>query len=397
MKRKVMLCMGTRPEIIKMAPVHHAINAAGMQSVVFHTGQHRDIAMPMYRLFDIKPAQEVTKLDRKGGSLAELGSALLDSAHHAIEAEQPEVVLVHGDTSSALMAALAAFYHELPIGHVEAGLRTGSMYDPFPEEMNRRLVARLARWHFAPTRGARASLQSEGVPASGIHMVGNTAVDAAQEVARRVEANPNLARWPAELAPLALLPTGSRLVLVTAHRRENWGDGMRNIAAAVSAVIDTQPDVTVVWPVHPNPDVREAVESGTQGARARHTNRLLLCPPLDYACLVVMLRRAWLVMTDSGGIQEEAAGFGTPVLVLRATTERPELISAGGAELVGSDPQRILVAVKSLAESAHKRAAMRVQRNPFGDGTAASRIARILASSGVHVAGLTRPAELEDY
>jgi UDP-N-acetylglucosamine 2-epimerase (non-hydrolysing) len=394
MTRKVMLCMGTRPEIIKMAPVHHAINEAGMQSVVFHTGQHREIALPLYHLFEIKPAREVIKLDRKGGSLSELGGALLEAAHHAIEAEQPEVVLVHGDTSSALMAAMAAFYHELPIGHIEAGLRTGNIYDPFPEEMNRRLIARLARWHFAPTRGARAALESEGVARSSIHMVGNTAVDAAQQVARRVEANPNLAQWPAELAPLALLPRESRLVLVTAHRRENWGEGMRNIAAAISALVDTQPDLTVVWPVHPNPEVRAAVEAGTHSARSRHPTRMLLCPPLDYACLVVMLKRSWLVMTDSGGIQEEAAGFGAPV---RATTERPELITAGGAVLVGTDPQRILAAAKLLGANAKMRAAMSVQRNPFGDGTAASRIARILASSGVRVAGLTRPAELEDY
>jgi len=397
MKRKVMLCMGTRPEIIKMAPVHHAINDAGMESVVFHTGQHREIAMLLYRLFDIRPAQEVTHLDRKGGSLAELGAALLEAAHHAIEAEQPEVVLVHGDTSSALMAALAAFYHELPIGHVEAGLRTGNLYDPFPEEANRTLIARLARWHFAPTRGARASLHAEGISPPGIHMVGNTAVDAAKEVARRVEANPALAQWPAELAPFLHLPGGQRVVLVTAHRRENWGEPMRDIAQSVAALVETHPQLTVVWPVHPNPEVRSVVEAQTARTRERHPNRLLLCAPLDYACLVVLLKRSWIVLTDSGGIQEEAAGFGTPVLVLRATTERPELIAAGGGMMVGTDPQRILATVKTLSTDAGARARLSVARNPFGDGTAASRIASILASSAVHESGHTRPAELEDY
>jgi UDP-N-acetylglucosamine 2-epimerase len=398
MKRKVMLCMGTRPEIIKMAPVHHAINAAGMQSVVFHTGQHREIAMPLYRLFDVDPVREVVQLDRKGGSLAELGSALLEAAHHAIEAEEPELVLVHGDTSSALMAAMAAFYQEVPIGHVEAGLRSGSLHDPFPEEANRRLIARLARWHFAPTRGARAALEREGVPASSIHMVGNTVVDAAQQVARRVEHDPSLAQWPAELASLAKRPAkGSRLVLVTAHRRENWGVGMRDIAQAISTMVRTHPDVTVVWPVHPNPEVRGVVEAGTQAAREAHPERLLLSPPLDHACLITLLKRAWLVMTDSGGIQEEAASFGAPVLVLRATTERPELIAAGGALLVGTHPRRIAAAVNALVRDAGGHAAMSVQRNPFGDGSAAVRIASILASSGVNVSGLTRPAELEDY
>ena len=397
MGKKVMLCMGTRPEIIKMAPVHRALRAIGMEAVVFHTGQHRELAMSLYRLFDITPAVQVDALERKGGSLAELGAALMEQSHHAIAAQKPDIVLVHGDTSSALYAALAAFYLEVSIGHVEAGLRTNDPYDPFPEEINRQLIARLARWHFAPTQGARDSLHAEGIAAGAIHKVGNTAVDAALDVAYRTEADPSIAEWPAGLRDLSLHAPGRKLILITAHRRENWGRGIADIAQAVAALVDLEPEVIVVWPVHPNPQVRDAVHAGTAAARQRHPQRLILSEPLDYACLVAMLKRSWLVMTDSGGIQEEAAAFGTPVLVLRETTERPELIAQGGGVIVGTDPQTILGAARPLLRAAESRAAMVVKRNPFGDGSAARRIASILDSSDVHDPGHTRPAELEDY
>lgn len=396
-KKKVMLCMGTRPEIIKMAPLHRALHTIGMETVVFHTGQHREIAMSLYRLFGITPTVQVDALERKGGSLAELGAALLEQSHHAIAAQKPDIVLVHGDTSSALYAALAAFYLEVSIGHVEAGLRTNDPYDPFPEEINRQLIARVARWHFAPTQGARDSLHAEGIKASAIHRVGNTAVDAALDVAQRTETNPALVEWPAALQGLALSLPGRKLILVTAHRRENWGRGIDEIAQAASALVDLEPDTIVVWPVHPNPQVRDTVHAGTAAARQRHPQRLLLSEPLDYACLVAMLKRSWLVMTDSGGIQEEAAAFGTPVLVLRDTTERPELIAQGGGVIVGTDPQAILGAARPLLRAAESRATMVAKRNPFGDGLAARRIASILDSSDVHDPGHTRPAELEDY
>ena len=397
MHKKVMLCMGTRPEIIKMAPVHHALGVLGIESVVFHTGQHRELATPLYRLFNIVPAVHVDALDRKGGSLAELGAALLEASHHAIRSEQPEVVLVHGDTSSALMAALAAFYQEVSIGHVEAGLRTGNRYDPFPEEMNRSLIARLARWHFAPTRGARAQLELEGIAASAIHMVGNTAVDAALDVAQRARHDPSLLDWPQALRELVQPQAERRLVLVTAHRRENWGAGIAGIVQAVAALVATHPGITVIWPVHPNPQVRDAVHAGLHETLQRHPRRLVLCQPLDYACLVKLLESSWLVMTDSGGIQEEAAAFGTPVLVLRETTERPELITAGGGLVVGTDAQRILVAARPLLRAADLRDALVAHRNPFGDGKSAERIASILASSVVHEPGHTVAAELEDF
>ncbi len=397
MRKKVMLCMGTRPEIIKMAPLYDALRAIGLEAVVFHTGQHRDIAMPLYRLFGITPAVLVDSLERKGGSLAELGAALLEQSHHAISAQKPDIVLVHGDTSSALYAALAAFYLEVSIGHIEAGLRTGDPYDPFPEEINRSLIGRLARWHFAPTQGAREALLGEGIAAAAIHRVGNTAVDAALAVAQRASANPNLVAWPLALQDLSVSAPGRRLVLVTAHRRESWGQGIADIAQAVSALVDLEPDVVVVWPVHPNPQVRDAVHVGTAAARQRHPQRLLLSDPLDYACLVTILKRSWLVMTDSGGIQEEAAAFGTPVLVLRATTERPELIAQGGGVVVGTDPQMILSTARPLLSSNEARAALVARRNPFGDGSAARRIASILDSSDVHEPGQTRSAELEDY
>lgn len=396
-KKKVLLCMGTRPEIIKMAPVVRALDELAVESVVFHTGQHREVAAPLYRLFGIEPAVNVDRLDRKGGSLAELGAALLEAAHHAIARTKPDIVLVHGDTSSALMAALAAYYHEISIGHVEAGLRTGDPYNPFPEEMNRRLIGRMARWHFAPTRGARAALELEGITPSAIHMVGNTAVDAALDVARRSRLEPGLIAWPSALADLRHADPARHLVLVTAHRRENWGEGIEGIVQAVAALIELHPAVTVVWPVHPNPAVRDAVHVGLVAAKERHSERLRLVEPLDYACLVALLERAWVVMTDSGGIQEEAAAFGTPVLVLRDNTERPELIAAGGGIVVGTDPQEILAAAAPLLRTPDLRAALVLHRNPFGDGAAAIRIARILDSSVVHEPGHTVHAELEDY
>lgn len=396
-KKKVLLCMGTRPEIIKMAPVVRALAEREIESVVFHTGQHREVAEPLYRLFGIQPVVNVDGLDRKGGSLAELGAALLEAAHHAIARETPDIVLVHGDTSSALMAALAAYYHEISIGHVEAGLRTGDPYNPFPEEMNRRLIGRMARWHFAPTRGARAALEIEGIPSSAIHMVGNTAVDAALDVARRSHLEPGLTVWPPELADLQADDSQRHLVLVTAHRRENWGEGIAGIIQAVATLVDTHPGITVVWPVHPNPAVRDAVHSGLAPAVARHPRRLRLVEPLDYTCLVALLERSWLVMTDSGGIQEEAAAFGTPVLVLRENTERPELIAAGGGIVVGTDPRRIVVAAAPMLHTPDLRAALVLHRNPFGDGAAALRIARILDSSAVAEPGHTVHAELEDF
>jgi UDP-N-acetylglucosamine 2-epimerase (non-hydrolysing) len=385
---KVLLCMGTRPEIIKMAPVHHALVHAGLKSVVFHTGQHQEVAEPLYRLFGITPGARVTSLERKGGSLAELGAALLEESHHAMQAQKPDVVLVHGDTSSALYAALAAFYLQIPIGHVEAGLRTHAPYDPFPEEMNRTLIARMARWHFAPTAGATQALMNEGIAPQAIHQVGNTAVDAALQVAERTHQNPELVDWPESLRGLAVSgrvdEKASKLVLVTAHRRENWGEGITQIAQAVSTLVAERKDSLVVWPVHPNPQVREAVFLHTAQARAQYPDRLLLCDPLDYAALVVLLKQAWLVLTDSGGIQEEAAAFSVPVLVLRETTERPELIEQGGGKVVGTQPQAILNAALPLMHSTQARSTLVARSNPFGDGQAAVRIAKVLADVWAH-------------
>ncbi len=385
--QNVLLCMGTRPEIIKMAPVHHALLAAGLQSMVFHTGQHQEVAQPLYHLFGITPSAQVTSLERKGGSLAELGAALLEESHHAIQAQKPDVVLVHGDTSSALYAALAAFYLHIPIGHVEAGLRTHDSYNPFPEEMNRTLIARMAKWHFAPTAGARLALMHEGIAPQAIYQVGNTAVDAALELAERTRCNPALVDWPASLQ--GFTPSNGpqenapKLILVTAHRRENWGDGIKHIAQAVSTLIAERTDSVVIWPVHPNPQVREAVMAHTEKARQQFPDRLLLCAPLGYAALVSVLKQAWLVLTDSGGIQEEAAAFSVPVLVLRETTERPELIEQGGGKVIGTKPQAILNAALPLLHNAQARATLVARSNPFGDGKAAKRIADVLTTGAV--------------
>jgi UDP-N-acetylglucosamine 2-epimerase len=273
------------------------------------------------------------------------------------------------------MAALTAFYRKIPVGHVEAGLRTHQEYDPFPEEKNRQLITRLSRWHFTPTEQATLNLRQEGIPAAQIFQVGNTVVDAVQwGIANLEDGTQQSGLLPKVLQPLPdQLPTG-RLVLVTAHRRENWGTKISQIAKAVRTLLERDPELVVVWPVHPNPKVHMTVQAGFENLPPEVAGRLHLTPGLSYGCMLWLLKRAWLVLTDSGGIQEEAAATGTPVLVLRETTERPELIDAGGGILVGTDPDALVGHVARLRAQPAVHEAMRVARNPFGDGRAAEYI-----------------------
>jgi UDP-N-acetylglucosamine 2-epimerase (hydrolysing) len=275
-------------------------------------------------------------------------------------------VLVQGDTTTAVTAALAAFYRRIPVGHVEAGLRTEQRDDPFPEEMNRRLTTRLTTWHYAPTPGAAANLLSEGVPAEQIVMTGNTIVDALHGIVTRLDGG------AAACAPAlsADLLAGRRLILVTAHRRENFGEGLRNICLALRDLAERHPDIVIVYPVHLNPSVQGPVHDLLRGR-----SNILLTAPLDYLPFVDLMRRAHLILTDSGGLQEEAPSLGVPVLVMRETTERPEAIAAGAAELVGSRRDVIVAAATRLLTDPAAHAAMRTARNPFGDGAAAPRIA----------------------
>lgn len=377
--KAVLLSMGTRPEIIKMAPVYHALREGPLRPLVLHTGQHRDLAWPLYDFFEITPDLTLD-LTRERPTLGNLSALLIDQIDRLLATCDLEALLVHGDTSSALMAALAGYYYQIPVGHVEAGLRSFDAYNPFPEEKNRELIARLARWHFAPTRQAVRNLAFEGIPARHIHCVGNTVVDAAAWGLEHVLAY--FSRMPSDeaerLTELVDRSERGRLLLVTAHRRENWGDPIAGIASAVRALAEAHDDLFVAWPVHPNPVVREAVEGAMAGLSPDVARRILLTPPLNYPQMLWLMHHAWLVLTDSGGIQEEAATVQTPVLVLRTTTERPELIEAGGGLLIGTDRKAIVSWVRTLMDDPERYAAMRDIENPFGDGRAAQYIANIL-------------------
>ena len=375
----VLISVGTRPEIIKMAPVHAELRRRGMPVAWVHTGQHREMAATLYRFFDIQPECDIG-VERRNASLGHLHSLLLEGLAELFVALRPRAVLVHGDTTSTLASAQAAYYADVPIGHVEAGLRTFNPREPFPEEKNRELTARLARWHFAPTPGAAANLAREGIDARAVHVVGNTAVDAALATsARLVELLAGgTSVLPPELDTLRRRGERWRLITVTAHRRENWGDGIASIARAVARLLADHPDLAVVWPVHGNPAVSDAVHCEL-GAQARELDgRLTLCQPLDYPALLWCLRRSVLALTDSGGIQEEGAALSTPVLVLRNATERPELIEAGAGLLVGTDEQHIVATVSGLLATPQALARMRQAINPFGDGKTSARVVDVL-------------------
>ena len=376
--KRILLICGTRPEIIKMAPVWKAIAATpGLEPLLLHTGQHTDLAMPLYALFGMLPTVTLD-LTRTDSTLAHLNALLLEKIGSAVRELAPDVVLVHGDTASACMGALAAFYEKIPVGHVEAGLRTGEKYSPFPEEMNRCIIGRVATWHYAPTALSRAALLAENIAARDICMTGNTVIDAARLTAKLVDSEATVPFWAEN--KLSARVAGHKLILVTAHRRENWGVGLQNIANATCDILDKLADVLVVWPLHANPAVADVVRD-VFNTRGVDTSRVILCSALDYTALIKVLVNSWLVLTDSGGIQEEAAAFGIPVVVLRDSTERPELIDAGGGVLVGSDRR----AIRDIAENLHKNPtayqAMKDINNPFGDGTAALRIATHLQAT----------------
>ncbi len=375
-KKNVLVVCGTRPEIIKMAPVYRALlETDSLAPVLLHTGQHTDLATPVYEFFGMRPDESIA-LAREKPTLAHLSATLLNACAEVIERRAPAAVLVHGDTSSAAMGALAAFYAQVPVGHVEAGLRTFERYSPFPEEMNRQIIGRIAHWHFAPTHRAAQTLREERIDPASIEVTGNTVIDAAHLTVARL--GDGFDEPFITSHDVARRIAGKRLVLVTAHRRENWGEGLRQIADAVADCLQRHEDLFVLWPVHANPAVAQVVREAL-AARAINGTRLLLCAPIDYSALIWLLNRAWLVLTDSGGIQEEAAALGAPVLVLRQSTERPELIEAGGGVLTGASRVSITSEFERLSATPAAYEAMRHIRNPYGDGTAAQQIARRLS------------------
>ncbi len=384
----LLLSMGTRPEIIKMMPIYLELKQRGMKPLLVHTGQHGEMAQSLYGMFDIVP-DYVIDLKREApntGSdnhhacdLAELGSKLLLECSAVLTKANPSMVLVHGDTSSALMMALAAYYHKCKIAHIEAGLRSHDEYHPFPEEKNRVLIGQIAGWHFAPSLRARNNLVAEGVHDRAIHVVGNTVIQAVKlggnlfEQSRR-DASPAVTHVINTLQKLQ----GKRLILVTTHRRENQKNGIHEIAAAVIQLLHKHEDTVVVWPMHPNPKVMAIINHEIGSFREKFADRLLLTEPLSYPILLWILQQAWIVLTDSGGIQEEASALNTPFLVLRKNTERLELIEAGAGMLVGTDSERIISVVTALANNPQQYAAMKNIPNPYGDASVANSICNIL-------------------
>lgn len=371
MRKKVMLVFGTRPEAIKMAPVAVALGklpSLDVQIVV--TAQHRELLDQVLDVFQIVPDEDLD-LMREDQPLPSLLARSVQALTEVISRRSPDVVLVHGDTTTTLSAALAAFYARVPVAHVEAGLRTGDMEAPWPEEANRRLVAPLASLHFAPTEHARQNLLAEGLASHTIHVTGNTVVDALHAAVRRIKSDPNLQREVEGRLPT--LPRGCKVVLVTGHRRENLGARLESVCDALMEIA-AAPDVKVVYPVHPNPSVRSTVHERLGGNPNIH-----LVPPLDYLPFVWLMRRADVILTDSGGIQEEAPTFGKPVLVLRDTTERPEAIAGGTARLVGSTRGAIVHHTLELIATGRTDIDDPIP-NPFGDGHAGQKIAALVES-----------------
>lgn len=366
-KVRVVCVVGTRPEAIKMAPVILALKATSWcECRVLATAQHRQMLDQVLALFGIVPDVDLDMM-RPNQSLPDLTARLLTAVDRVLEDERPHAVLVQGDTTTVMATALACFYRRIPVGHVEAGLRTGDMANPFPEEMNRVLAGRLSHWHFAPTEGAKNNLLAEGFAPESIYVTGNTVIDALLDVSSRV--------GPAAPAE-AHVAHDARVVLVTTHRRENFGAPLRAICDAIRELAARYQDAVFVVPVHPNPNVREVVL-----ARLGDTSNVRLISPLDYLPFVQMMMRADIILTDSGGVQEEAPALGKPVLVMRTETERPEAVEAGVVRLVGADRSVIVRELSALMDNPDVYRRMARGVSPYGDGHAAARIVEILQHS----------------
>ncbi len=360
--KKVMLVFGTRPEAIKMCPLVKELQGRpSLQTVVCVTGQHRQMLDQVLEAFGVTPDYDLS-IRKDKQTLFDVTTGILNRIREVLAAEMPDVVLVHGDTSTTFVTALACYYLQIPVGHVEAGLRTYDIYSPYPEEFNRQAVGIIARYHFAPTALSRENLVREGKNPDTIYVTGNTAIDALKTTVRSDYTHEQLT-WAAD----------SRLILITAHRRENLGEPMRQMFRAIRRIIDEHPDTKAVYPIHMNPVVREAAAEilGNDG-------RIRIIEPLDVLDFHNFLARSYLVLTDSGGIQEEAPSLGKPVLVMRDTTERPEGIEAGTLKLVGTEEQTIYETFRRLLEDETEYARMSRASNPYGDGFACRRIADIL-------------------
>jgi len=376
----VALIVGTRPECIKLAPLHAALlRSPRLRPLLVSTGQHREMLAQSFASFGLKPDSDL-QLMQPGQSLPELTARVITSVGAWLAEVRPAAVIVQGDTTTVLGAALAAFYAGIPVGHVEAGLRTGDLRSPFPEEMNRRLTSPLARWNFCPTEQSRANLAREGIAPGSCYVTGNTVIDALLATkARFAAAQPDIVRLSARLGITAAFATAylarptARWILVTGHRRESFGPGFEGICQGLRQIVDEHPEVGIIYPVHLNPQVQEPVRRLLGG----HP-RVALASPAAYEDFVWLMDRASFVLTDSGGIQEEAPALGKPVLVMRENTERPEGIAAGTCELVGTDPRRIAAAATRLLVDQAEYLRRSQLRNPYGDGTASQQIREVL-------------------
>lgn len=374
-KKRVFILLGTRPEAIKLAPVILTLQGRpqDFEVIVCSTGQHREMLKQTLDVFGIKPDIDLN-LMTPGQTLAGVTSLAISAIDKTLEEQKPDVILVQGDTTSAMCGALAGFYQKIPVGHVEAGLRTGNIYSPFPEEVNRKIIGRIASMHFAPTELSAQNLIDEQTSKDSVYITGNTVVDALQWMRDRLPT-----QAPEEIqTTVSSTLSDHRLLLVTGHRRESFGDGMASICRALRALADQYTDTVIVYPVHLNPQVQQPVRS----ILSDHP-RIHLLPPVSYPTLLWLMNQAHLILSDSGGIQEEAPSFGKPLLVLRDTTERPEVVSAGCAKLVGTDESVIMAEASRLLSDVESYSAMAGRKNPFGDGTASQRIADILMTGGL--------------
>ena len=360
--KKVMLVFGTRPEAIKMCPlVNELKRRSGIRTLVCVTGQHRQMLDQVLEAFAVVPDYDLSIMKERQ-TLFDVTTNILNRIREVLESEHPDVVLVHGDTSTTFVTALACFYLQIPVGHVEAGLRTYNIYSPYPEEFNRQAVSIISSWHFAPTELSKQNLLKEGKAEDTIYVTGNTAIDALKTTVRKDYTHPELT-WAA----------GSRLILITAHRRENLGEPMKHMFRAIRRVCDEHPDIKAIYPIHMNSAVRETADAILGG-----DERIRIIEPLDVLDFHNFLARSYLVLTDSGGIQEEAPSLGKPVLVMRDTTERPEGIRAGTLKLTGTDEEVIYENFRLLLEEPAEYEKMSTASNPYGDGFASRRIADIL-------------------
>jgi len=372
---KVLTIFGTRPEAIKMAPLIQALHDhPDFESRVCVTAQHRQMLDQVLELFRIRPDYDLDIM-KPGQNLYDVTAGILTRMKDVLDEFPPDYVLVHGDTSTTLTAALAAFYARVPVGHVEAGLRTHDIWSPWPEEANRQLTSVLSSLHFAPTEKSAENLRQEGVPGSRIFVTGNTVIDALARVKHQIESDPALNR---ELAQrFAFIQEGQRMILITGHRRENFGRGFENICLAIGELARHNPDVRFVYPVHLNPNVREPVQRILTGMDNVH-----LIEPQDYLPFVWLMMRSTVILTDSGGIQEEAPSIGKPVLVMRSNTERPEAVEAGTVKMVGTESRDIAQGVQTLLDDEVQYNKMAFAHNPYGDGTASRQIVDILLAHG---------------